>query len=502
MTLFFRTREGTSGSSIGIPVLVGVEILLAAALAFVLLGNKNLWIDEALSVALARDWAVMWHDLHKLGGNMWFYHVLLHVWLTIGDSEFTVRSLSAIFAVATVPVCYAIGARLFDSRVGLIAALLLTVNPFFIPYAQEARGYSLLLLLTTVSSYFFVRALERPSLRNSSAYVLSSVLAVGAHYFALLVLMVHASSLAFRHMRDIPWKWVIVNGVGTALLIFVSTFPLLRGSQGHGGIGWIPEPQLRSVYDLFYVSFAGGSLGLFLFYFGSCVTAVGFGLVELHRSGLSTRTWRFAFLVTWLWAPIVVTFIFSLLWVPVFWPRYLILCLSPLVLLAAVGLAKIRNRWLLTLALAGVVFFSGLGLWSWYTGYHKRDWRGVAAFVVSGAQRGDAIIFHEDFIQIPFNYYLHRMNAPRDLFTYIDLRFGNGEPLPDSVRETLERLSDRFSRVWLVLSYHKRPRFGGGVRARLIREVLLHKYKVAEEHEFEFGPVQVLRYDRRPAKGP
>lgn len=72
------------------------------------------------------------------------YHLLLWLWAhggpRTGDGEAFLRIPSAVFAVATLPFIYFISARLFNRRVGLIAALLTTLNTFFIHYAQEARG--------------------------------------------------------------------------------------------------------------------------------------------------------------------------------------------------------------------------------------------------------------------------------------------------------------------------------------------------------------------------
>jgi uncharacterized membrane protein len=53
----------------------------------------------------------------------------------------------------------------------MLAGLLLPLNAFFIRYAQEARSYSLLVFLTTLSSYFFVRGVERPSWKHWASYV-------------------------------------------------------------------------------------------------------------------------------------------------------------------------------------------------------------------------------------------------------------------------------------------------------------------------------------------
>ena len=48
---------------------------------------------------------------------MTLYYLLLHFWLKLGDSEFLTRSLSSVFAVATVPVVY-VGRPLSDRGPG------------------------------------------------------------------------------------------------------------------------------------------------------------------------------------------------------------------------------------------------------------------------------------------------------------------------------------------------------------------------------------------------
>ena len=86
------------------------------------------------------------------------YYLLLRGWLHLGDSVAWIRGLSVIFAVAAIPAIFLLGRKMLGTSFGLISALLLSVNAFQVRYAQEARSYSLLVLLLIVSSYFFVSA--------------------------------------------------------------------------------------------------------------------------------------------------------------------------------------------------------------------------------------------------------------------------------------------------------------------------------------------------------
>ena len=169
---------------------------VAAVLRFLFLARKPFWFDEAFSVEIAR---LSWHDfVHLLWwreANMSLYYVLLRGWLSVhlnpGFSPFFIRSLSVLVSLATLPAIFWLGSKLFDRRVGLIAVALLSCNAYHIRYAQEARSYSLFVLLATLSSGFFVACVREParSERNRWGYVLSSALAVYAHFYALLLVV-------------------------------------------------------------------------------------------------------------------------------------------------------------------------------------------------------------------------------------------------------------------------------------------------------------------------
>jgi outer membrane biosynthesis protein TonB len=82
------------------------------------------------------------------------YYALLHGWMRlVGDSEFAVRTLSALFGTLTVPVIYRLARRIAGKTAGLLAALILAVSPFHVRFAQEARMYTLLALEAALALY-------------------------------------------------------------------------------------------------------------------------------------------------------------------------------------------------------------------------------------------------------------------------------------------------------------------------------------------------------------
>src|ERR1035441_8645514 len=122
-------------------------VALGAVLRLIALGNKSFWLDEIASVVIVRmSGNSFWSWVWRSEGNMALYYVMLRTWLHLGLGEASVRMLSVLPGIASVPMMYPLGARLFGRRVGILAALFLALSTCSIVYSQEARGYSWLLL--------------------------------------------------------------------------------------------------------------------------------------------------------------------------------------------------------------------------------------------------------------------------------------------------------------------------------------------------------------------
>lgn len=143
------------------PWLVVILTLIGGALRVLLLDQKGLWLDETFSVWLANHGvADMLHWIARIDQHPPLYYLLLHYWIALqGDTPHAVRLLSALFGAGTIPVIYLIGKRLSGVALGLAAALFLTLSPFHIYFAQEARMYTCLAFNAAVAMYALVRLL-------------------------------------------------------------------------------------------------------------------------------------------------------------------------------------------------------------------------------------------------------------------------------------------------------------------------------------------------------
>lgn len=135
-----------------------IVLILAAAVRFHNLGAQSLWNDEGNSLRLAQRPVgdlieAAGRDIHPPG-----YYLVLKGWIDLaGDSEFSLRALSAFEGVLAVAVTIALGRVLFGRGAGVIAGLLVALSPFAVYYSQETRMYAQLGLLSAASMLLLVR---------------------------------------------------------------------------------------------------------------------------------------------------------------------------------------------------------------------------------------------------------------------------------------------------------------------------------------------------------
>jgi len=470
---------------------------IAAVLRFHLLDAKSFWFDEGVSVAIARlDWYNFARILWRREANMSLYYLFLHFWLHFGGTSFFVRSLSVLFAIASVPAIYLLGQRLFDSRVGLIAAALLAVNAYHIQYSQDARSYSLMVLFCLLSSLYLLKSLDNPSRRNRAVYIVSSALAIYAQFFAGLLVIAQWLSLKTIERAQIPsqtrsdWRWIAL--LASPAIAFVAT-------TGTGPLRWVQRPSLKDLW-IFALHLTGnGGLWLLL----ACAVACLAALLPLWHT-VGTRwpweTWRYRFVVGWLLSPLLFILGLSLI-KPLFVPRYFVFCLPALLLLVACGIARIRSTALMVPALLLILILSLRGTAAYYKqdlDIQRDDWRAASQYLLTQAQPSDALLFHVPMGRTPYEFY-HSLSTPvlaapavlyprhGDRLTFLDF-----VEKPDDAE--LERLLPQHPRAWLVLTYAETQSGLPDSRSVELSKLLGNVYPTVEQRDFP--GIEILLYTR------
>jgi mannosyltransferase len=234
---------------------------LGCAVRFASLGVQSYHHDEVITVArvIPGSFTHMLEEVKRSESNPPLYYVLAWAWAkSFGTGEVAMRSLSALFGLATVPVAYLIGVELSNRRAGLIAAAIVAVNPMLIWYSQEARSYAVLVFFCAVSLLFFARALRTPRRADLSLWALASALALCSHYFAIFAVGIEALWLLIA-LRE-RWRAVVPAVAGVAL-VGSALVPLISAQVNPTHIGWIDHSLLSTRFLETGVSFLIGETG-------------------------------------------------------------------------------------------------------------------------------------------------------------------------------------------------------------------------------------------------
>ena len=467
-----------------------VVLVLSLALRLYGLGEEGLWLDEGISIRQAKLAPPLIVKDCASSVHLPAYFIALHYWIwAFGDSELAARSLSVIFGVLSVLVAFVLGRRLFDDRVGLLCSMMLGLSVLHVQYSQEARMYSLLVLLGLLSMYFFLHLLEgRVSRWAAVGYVASSTLLIYTHYYGFFILLAQN-------------------------IYVLATLPRSREAIKRVALRWAPFQAVLLVMFLPWVGIslrqvsvvqsdpsatiptAGSLLDTIIQFSGSVPLLLSFALLS-HPSFLRLERprapagqapppgpwhgvrWPFRLRdlrplylpIVWLATLVVAPFVISHTPLLIYRTRFVIGASPALYVIVSRGIVGIPLARLRYLAVGLVVVLSAVSVAGYYQGTQKEQWREVAAYVDDNARPGDLVIFNSGLcLENAFDYYSTRADLAKLPFPQntSEVDGGNiGDLGPHLVGH---------ARVWLVLSHDGDPH--GMINEALVRSYSLVSYR-------------------------
>lgn len=225
-----------------------------------------LWLDESISVNIARL------PLHQIPGALShdgappLYYVLLHYWMVLfGQGDFAVRAFSGVTSVVTLPVFWMAGRRLGGRTVAWVTFFLALSSPFAINYATTTRMYSLMILLSLVGFLALSAAYEEPTPRRRLAVGAVTATVLYTHYWGIYLVLVAALWLMWRIHRSGRGRSVLRAMVIGALL-WLPWAPIFIFQTLHTGTPWTTSANPGDLLTVFADWSGGGPWGGLLMY--------------------------------------------------------------------------------------------------------------------------------------------------------------------------------------------------------------------------------------------
>lgn len=226
-------------------VLIGGAVLAGIVLRFVT--TSPLWLDESLSVNIAR---LPWDQLHEAlrhDGHPPLYYVLLHGWMAaFGEGAFAVRAFSGLWSLALLPLLFVAVRRVAGTRPAWYGVALLALSPYAIRYATETRMYAMVSVLALVGWLLVDDALRRPSGPRLVGIAAVTGLLLWSHYWAMWFLAAAFAGLAVHAWRahragrsdDLAASVRILVAFVVGALLFLPWVPTLLYQGAHTGTPW------------------------------------------------------------------------------------------------------------------------------------------------------------------------------------------------------------------------------------------------------------------------
>jgi uncharacterized membrane protein len=207
------------GSLINGILLSGI-VLCALLLRLIGLTKFDFWFDEISCLSKVTLDQLIRESLKSYCFQP-LYSLFLYYWRNLGSSEFFLRLPSVIAGVVSVFLMYKLIRKLFDSKTGLIGALLLGISPFAVYFSQELLPLSWVILFSLASTYFYVRAITESSSRYWFGNIACNIINVYLRYSSIMVLF--SQCLFFiiyrRRFKNSKHKFFLAQLIQAILLL-------------------------------------------------------------------------------------------------------------------------------------------------------------------------------------------------------------------------------------------------------------------------------------------
>lgn len=395
---FFSNQKDSTDNSLWIYFFS--VIFLNIVLKTIQLDFSSFWYDEIISVQSASlDFGHIKH-VSEWDNNPPFYYYCLSLWIKIfNDSEFTVRFLSVLFSAFSGGMLFSLTNKHFNKTTAIIVSLLyLSSNTIFF-YSHEARAYSLVLLLSLISSYLYLNFKDNSSLKIALLLGLINFLLIYTHYisgivilFQLLLIVIYSDKKQILY-----FSYSLMVTLFLVLIRFTKKqFLLILNFNDSEKTFWLKKSSLQYLKEV-ASTFLFNKIMIIPF-----LIIILLGIFLIFKKNKKTAH----FVVTYVFL-VGVGSVFILFFLgkitPIFLDRYLIFSIPFIFILIAVGLSFLKNQ-KITITLT-VLFFVFSAFQINYKTDKGMDYKNAVYFIKQFKKNNDLVIVKTKDIKPLFCYY-------------------------------------------------------------------------------------------------
>ena len=404
--------------------------LVALIMRLWAIGFQSLWLDE-LQTMNETNPALGWGEMFsffKTGEHHppLFFIIERSFFAIFGYTASVARLAPAIAGVVGIWAMYRLGKEILSKQLGIICAVLTCVNYFCLSYSQEARPYSFAFLFAVLSFTGFIKLWKEPSNKNTVGYAIFSVLLLYTHYYSLFVITAQFILGLFFIFQEqgLERKRLFRSFFISLLVIVIAYLPWFSYFKANAALRsfWITDVSPAFLQNFFYEYFGNASLLnpllLFLLFSFFVKAAISAESLTIRRVKENSLLLTFTLVLFWIFIVLLIPYVWSLLVVPMLYPRYTIVILPAIILALSYSIELFKQHLIkysllslfVVLSLNHVLFVK-----KYYTEISKTQFREMTQWVVKENASNLPIINEQTGWQQ--GYYLRLFGSEAEVFT-------------------------------------------------------------------------------------
>ncbi len=378
----------------------------------------DIWEDEAYSLnTTSRSFSKVIKQSYDFEGQPPFYFLLLAIWRLIHPGVFFAKLLSILFTAVSALYMYYLTTLFLKSRKTYWIVVIFLLNPFTVWASLEIRLYSLVILLSVSSLYYFLKYFKDSE--NRDLIILLALCLIGLYtqyFFAFLMVSYALSLLIFKN-----WKACFIFCIYSipVLLLFLPNLffltdqismaeaPLYSLKKRILALAFIPQDFL-----LAFNFFSGGPMLRWIIKipFGILLLYGFYKILERKTITFKNETPLLVKTLVFVLITLILQFIIVFISLKLFYQnKYLTVCFPVTVLLFCVFYAFSNNIKNVIFTLVSI-FFVSLMVVQYQYSTKTYDFKTLSEFIDKNAKENEPILFFGKSIIPPFEYYYKNTN--------------------------------------------------------------------------------------------
>tara|TARA_Y100000590_G_scaffold403260_1_gene489763 strand:- start:718 stop:2169 length:1452 start_codon:yes stop_codon:yes gene_type:complete len=473
-----------------IVLVVGFSLILGSVLRLYNINYENLWFDEIVTFWITDPFIEINENYKRNnagGASPFLFSFLLTLIHEIfGYKTYVARYFSAAFGILSIISLGYLSNLLKKNNAYILVVFLISLNVFLIKYSQEARVFSFLFFLCTLSIIFLIKSFQSYEIRkklflNSFLYILFQTLAFLTHPFALIIFFTVIAYYFFYYL-NYKKNLIFLNYIILTVLIIVGIYLPIYIENITIAIGWIEQPKLKFYTNFYFSSFFGSRI------MGLIHLLILSVFILIFRDRIFKHVNFITFFIILIFLSYFIPLLYGWIYKPIIHSRYIIFVLIPIIITMSYFVFEIQNKYIKQFMIYFLVFMT-LGNQLTETNFqqffkertkYKPDYLSPLNIINKSSYK-NYFINH--------NFHSHKNNWSKIFENYFE-SISKEKNLNVNLLELSELKENKFKNIWIIC-----PKDLMGKKCEKIQTNRSFKFKIIENIEFNKVNLKLISFN-------